>query len=228
TLTYDYRGIGDSKPASLRGFDADMRDWALLDMTAMIDWIDRRLAPKRLFVIGHSFGGQALGMLENAGRVDAMVGVSAQSGYWGAQGGSEPAKVRLLVTAVIPLLARLVGFFPWSWFASGADLPKGVALEWARWCRDPDYLLGDKSLPIERYSEFMAPVLAYSIDDDNWGTRRAVDDMMRAYPNVTRRHIAPADYGLPRLQHVGFFRAGSEEIWDEVIAWLEGVPERRT
>lgn len=102
-LTYDYRGIGDSKPASLRGFDADMRDWVLLDMTTMIDWIDRTLAPKRLFVIGHSFGGQALGMLENAGRVDAMVGVSAQSGYW--------------------------------------------------------------------------------------GTRRAVDDMMRAYPNVTRRHI---------------------------------------
>jgi predicted alpha/beta hydrolase len=227
-LTYDYRGIGDSKPQSLRGFDADMRDWALLDMTAIVDWIDRTLAPERLFVIGHSFGGQALGMLENAGRVDAMVGVSAQSGYWGAQGGNEPAKVRLLVTTVIPLLARVVGFFPWSWFASGADLPKGVALEWARWCRDPDYLLGDKSLPLERYSEFTAPVLAYSIEDDNWGTRRAVDDMMRAYPNVTRRHIGPADYGLPRLQHMGFFRTGSEGIWEEVIEWLGGVQERRT
>ncbi len=228
TLTYDYRGIGDSKPPLLRGFDADMRDWALLDMNAMVDWIDRTLAPKRLFVIGHSFGGQALGMIENAGRVDAMVGVSAQSGYWGAQGGSEPAKVRLLVTAVIPLLARLIGFFPWSWFASGADLPKGVALEWARWRRDPDYLLGDKSLPLERYRAFNAPVLAYSIEDDDWGTRRAVDDMMRAYPNVTRRHIAPTDYDLSRLQHMGFFRAGSERIWDEVIEWLGEVPARRT
>lgn len=226
-LTYDYRGIGDSKPPSLRGFDADMRDWAMLDMTAMVDWIDRTLAPKRLFVIGHSFGGQALGMIENAGRVDAMVGVSAQSGYWGAQGGSEPAKVRLLVTAVIPLLARLVGYFPWSWFASGADLPRGVALEWARWCRDPDYLLGDKSLPLERYAVFNAPVLAYSIEDDDWGTRRAVDDMMRAYPNVSRRHIAPADYGLARIQHLGFFRAGSERIWKEVVEWLQEVPGGR-
>lgn len=225
-VTYDYRGIGDSKPTSLRGFDASMRDWALLDMTAMVDWIDRELAPKRLFAIGHSFGGQTLGLIGNAGRVDAMVGVSAQSGYWGAQGGSEPARVRLLVTAIIPLLARLVGFFPWSWFANGADLPKGVALEWARWCRDPDYLLGDQSLPLERYGEFTAPVLAYSIEDDDWGTRRAVDDMMRAYPNVTRRHIAAADYGLPRLQHMGFFRAGSEGIWDEVIEWLEDVPAR--
>jgi predicted alpha/beta hydrolase len=193
-------------------------------MPAMVDWIGRELAPKRLFAIGHSFGGQALGMIENAERIDAMVGVSAQSGYWGVQGGREPAKVRLIVTAIIPLLSRLVGYFPWSWFANGADLPRGVALEWARWCRNPDYLLGDDSLPLERYKQFTAPVLAYSIEDDDWGTRRAVDDMMRAYPNVTRRHIAPADYGLSRLQHMGFFRDGSEPLWREAIEWLETIP----
>jgi predicted alpha/beta hydrolase len=222
-VTYDYRGIGDSKPRSLRGFKATMRDWALLDMTAMVDWIDRELAPKRLFAIGHSFGGQTLGMIENAGRVDAMVGVSAQSGYWGVQGGRERAKVRLIVTAIIPLLTRVVGYFPWSWVARGADLPRGVALEWARWCRNPDYLLGDDSLPLERYKLFTAPVLAFSIEDDDWGTRRAVDDMMRAYPNVTRRHIAPAEYGLSRLQHLGFFRDGSEPLWSEAIEWLETI-----
>jgi predicted alpha/beta hydrolase len=223
-VTYDYRGIGGSKPPSLRGFDASMRDWAFLDMPAMVDWIGRELAPKRLFAIGHSFGGQALGMIENAERIDAMVGVSAQSGYWGVQGGREPAKVRLIVTAIIPLLSRLVGYFPWSWFANGSDLPRGVALEWARWCRNPDYLLGDDSLPLERYKQFTAPVLAYSIEDDDWGTRRAVDDMMRAYPNVTRRHIAPADYGLSRLQHMGFFKDGSEPLWREAIEWLETIP----
>jgi predicted alpha/beta hydrolase len=223
-VTYDYRGIGDSKPRSLRGFKATMRDWALLDMTAMVDWIDREWAPKRLFAIGHSFGGQTLGIIENAGRVDAMVGVSAQSGYWGVQGGRERGKVHLIVTAIIPLLTRVVGYFPWSWVARGADLPKGVALEWARWCRNPDYLLGDDSLPLERYKQFTAPVLAYSIEDDDWGTRRAVDDMMRAYPNVTRRHIAPADYGLSRLQHMGFFKDGSEPLWREAIEWLETIP----
>jgi predicted alpha/beta hydrolase len=108
-VTYDYRGIGDSRPASLRGFDAKMRDWAFLDMTAMVDWVGRELSPARLFAIGHSFGGQTLGMIENAGSIDAMVGVSAQSGYWGVQGGREPPKVRFIVTAVIPVLSHLVG-----------------------------------------------------------------------------------------------------------------------
>lgn len=220
-LTYDYRGIGESRPPSLRGFDARMRDWALLDMTAMIDWITSEIAPQRLFVVGHSFGGQAVGMLGNGSRIDAVVGVSAQSGHWAVQGGNEPVKVRIIVTVLIPLLARLFGYFPWSRFARGEDLPKGVALEWAGWCRDPDYLLGDATLPLDRYGSFAAPVLAYSVEDDDWGTRRAVDDMMRAYANVTRRHLRPSDYGLARLQHMGYFREGSEPIWQEAIQWLD-------
>ncbi len=220
-VTYDYRGIGESRPETLRGFEASIRDWAFLDMTAMVDWVDRHLSPKRVFAVGHSFGGQTLGMIENASKIDAMVGVSAQSGYWGVQGGSEPAKVRFIVTVAIPLLSRLVGYFPWSWFASGADLPKGVALEWARWCRSPNYLLDDTSLPLERFRSFTAPILAYSIDDDVWGTERAVDDMMRAYSNVTRRHLSPNDYGLERLGHMGFFRDGSQPIWQEMLEWLD-------
>jgi predicted alpha/beta hydrolase len=227
-VTYDYRGIGDSRPESLRGFQATMRDWAFLDMAAMVDWVGRELSPRRLFAIGHSFGGQTLGMIENAASIDAMVGVSAQSGYWGVQGGHERSKVRFIVTFVIPVLSHLVGYFPWSWFASGTDLPKGVALEWARWCRNPNYLLDDKTLPLDNYKTFTAPLLAYSIDDDVWGTDRAVDDMMRAYSNVTRRHIVPADHGLNRIQHLGFFREGSEPIWREAIEWLDkSVPRRQ-
>ncbi len=225
-LTYDYRGIGDSRPPSLRGFVTSMRDWALLDMTAVVDWIDRALSPQRLFAIGHSFGGQTLGMIDNAMLIDAMVGVSAQSGYWGVQGGREPPRVRFIVTVAIPILSHLVGYFPWRWFASGADLPKGVALEWARWCRSPNYLLDDDSLPLQNYQSFTAPILAYSIDDDDWGTARAVDDMMRAYPTVTRRHLVPAAHGLQRLGHLGFFREGSEPIWRETIEWLDAtVPQ---
>lgn len=220
-LSYDYRGIGGSKPPKLRGFDADLRDWAFLDMTAAVDWVERELAPRRLFVVGHSFGGQVAGMLANAGAIDAMVGVSAQSGYWGVQGGRERLRVRLVATVLMPVLARAFGYFPWSVVARGEDLPKGVALEWARWCRCPNYLLDDGSLPLERYRRFAAPVLAYSIEDDDWGTRRAVDDMMRAYQNVERRHVVPGEYGLPRLGHMGWFREGAEALWREAVEWLE-------
>ena len=226
TLTWDYRGIGGSAPPKLRGFDACMRDWALVDMPAVIDWLSAEFRPRRVFCVGHSFGGQGIGLAGRPQRVTAMVGVSAQSGYWGVQGGSEKYRARFAVTVLIPVLTRLFGYFPWSRFAAGEDLPAGVALEWARWCRKRDYLLGDETLPLQRFEGFDVPVLAYSIDDDDWGTPRAVDDMMRAYSDVTRRHLLPADYGLEKLGHMGFFRKGSEPIWDEVIAWLDAVPSR--
>src|SRR5690606_4399027 len=226
-LTYDYRGIGESRPQSLRGFEARMRDWALLDMTAMVEWITSEIAPRRMFVVGHSFGGPTVGRLENAERLHGVVGVSAQSGHWAVQGGKEPVRVRIIVTVLIPLIARLFGYFPWSRFARGEDLPKNVALEWAAWCRNRNYLLDDPTLPLDRYKSFAAPILAYSIEDDDWGTSRAVDEMMRAYVNVIRRHLRPEDYGLSRLQHMGYFREGSEPLWQEAIEWLDEVVPRQ-
>lgn len=220
-VTYDYRGIGDSAPPSLKGFEARMRDWVLLDMSSVIDWIGSELAPARLYCVGHSFGGQALGMVTSPGRVRAAIGVSAQSGYWGVQSGVEKIRTGFAVHMLMPLLAKTLGYFPWSVLARGEDLPGGVALEWSRWCRNRNYLLGDSTLPLERYDRFHAPMLAYSIEDDGWGTARAVDEMMRAYRDVTRRHLLAADYKLDSLGHMGYFRKSSEALWDEAIAWLD-------
>ena len=198
-----------------------MRDWGLLDMAGVLAWISRELKPKRLHVVGHSAGGQLPGLAENAGSIDKLVTLSAQSGYWKVQGCFEKQRVRFLVTVLIPILSRAVGYLPWSKLGAGEDLPKGVALEWAKWCRLPNYLLDDPSLPLERYRNFTAPVLAYSVADDNWGTARAVDDMMRAYPHVERRHIEPHHYNLDKVGHMGFFKQQSKVLWDEALAWLD-------
>lgn len=222
-LTYDYRGIGGSRPKSLRGFEAKMRDWALYDITGVIDWIVREHQPRKLFVVGHSVGGQTLGLLENGHHIDAVVAVSAQSGYWGVQAQSERWRTRLIASVAMPVLSQLLGYFPWSKLGAGEDLPKGVALEWSRWCQQRNYLLDDPTLPLERYQRFAAPILSYSIDDDGWGTKQAVDEMMRAYHHVERRHIRPSDYGLLSIKHMGFFRPQSQALWDEALTWFKQI-----
>lgn len=42
SITYDYRGIGASRPKSLRRFAARMRDWALLDAEGVMRWAKAR------------------------------------------------------------------------------------------------------------------------------------------------------------------------------------------
>lgn len=220
-VTYDYRGIGDSRPESLRGFHAETRDWAMLDMASVFDWADSRFGADRLFVVGHSVGGQLAGLVDNADLIDGMVTASAQSGYWRLQGGGQKMAVALHAHLTLPALSKMFGYMPWSRFGDAEDLPKGVALEWSRWVRDPEYVLGDHSLPLQRYEDFTAPVLAFSVDDDKWGTRRSVDVMMAAYPNVERRHVTPADLGIDRMGHFGFFRTAASPLWDQVIEWLD-------
>ena len=220
-VTYDYRGIAASRRGSLRGFDADMTDWVFSDMAGVVDWASEAYPTDRMFLAGHSFGGQAAGLLDNVDRVRGMVTFSAQSGYWRLQGGEQQWIVGFHVHATLPAVSTVFGYTPWSTFGAGEDLPKGVATQWARWCRNPDYLFGDSSLPLERYDRFPAPVLAYSFDDDKWGTAEAVDDLMLRYPDVERRHVVPADEDLDAIGHMGFFRESSATLWPDVITWLD-------
>jgi predicted alpha/beta hydrolase len=55
--TFDYRGIGQSAPATLRGFQVDIRDWATQDCPAVIEFIKARAPSVPRYWIGHSLGG---------------------------------------------------------------------------------------------------------------------------------------------------------------------------
>lgn len=222
-LTFDYRGIGDSFPVTgtLRGFRASVSDWAHLDLEFALRWLADRPGISSVDLVGHSLGGQIVGMTETAPRLRGAVTLSSQSGYWKLQGGREPWRVLIHMYLTFPLLSRLVGYMPWSRFARATDVPKQVALQWASWCRHPEYLFGDSSLPLHRYANVKAEILAISIDDDDWGSRRSVDALMRRYPNCTRRHIFPSEFDRETIGHFSFFRAGNDELWKMIPLWLE-------
>jgi len=216
-VTYDYRGTGDSRPESLKGFKARMRDWVEYDMTGVIAWARAQYGSCPLFLFGHSFGGQAAGLLKE------MVTVSSQSGYWGLHPGNEKYRVWFFAHIGFWLLSSLYGYLPWSRFVRGEDLPKQAALEWARWSRFPDYLCGDQTLEARRnFPRFTAPILAYSFSDDVWGSKHSVDAMMSYYTKapLERRHVKPDDLGVDKIGHIGFFMPTARALWRDVDKWL--------
>jgi predicted alpha/beta hydrolase len=218
-LTFDYRGIGRSRNGSLRHSTARMRDWALLDAAAAA----RHLGTGEIAVVGHSFGGQALGLLPEPGRIAAALLVGAQSGYWRHW----PPLGRLWMWPAthigLPAVATLLGYFPGSRLGFGEDLPPGVALEWASWCRHPQYLVGALGVH-DAYARVRAPIRAYAISDDAFAPLRPVEALAALYPNARwqTRRLAPRELGVPDIGHFGFFRERFRaSLWRESADWLE-------
>ncbi len=224
-VTYDYRGIGGSRePGPLSGMHATMRQWAELDAAAVLDWTAERFPGRKLAVVGHSFGGQCLGLLPNAHRVQRAALIASQLGYWGHFARRDQARAWLGMHALIPGLTHVLGYFPASKVGLGEDLPKGVALEWARWCRSPNYLF-DHLSPAERgaYDAFQAPLLAYKISDDSFASAQSVDKLLAFYPraNPLLRTVTPQELGVRALGHFGPFRSAHREtLWEEWHGWL--------
>ena len=72
------RLVTEQRPEQLRGFDATMSDWGLLDARAALRWQREQLGPR--LVLGHSFGGQLIGLLDELNEVDGMMLVGSQIG----------------------------------------------------------------------------------------------------------------------------------------------------
>jgi predicted alpha/beta hydrolase len=221
-LTFDYRGVGRSLHGPLRAVKARMRDWALLDGACAFDFLES--TNQKLFVVGHSFGGQALGLLPKPERIAAALTVGSQSGYWrhwplpfGRAWMWAAAHVGMRLTP------HLLGYFPGSRLGLGEDLPAGVLAEWGEWCRHPRYLVG--TLGVEKeYARFKAPLRLYAITDDAFAPPRAVEALAILYPSSKSevRRIKPQDVNADRIGHFGFFRERfRDSLWREARDWLE-------
>lgn len=218
SVTWDWRGVGRSAPERLRGFEATMRDWAEKDLAGVVAWASRRFPGARLQVVGHSFGGQAVGLLPDPNRIRAMVMVAVQSGYWGHWPRPEKYAYAALWYVAMPLASHALGYFPARLFRLGEDLPKGVALQWARWCRDPEYM-GDW----EGHRAFRGPILNLHFTDDAFAppsSRRFLHEQYGS-PEKKMRVYAPGEVGAKGVGHMGFFRRGVVPgLWEEVAGWL--------
>jgi hypothetical protein len=109
-LTFDYRGIGRSRPPKLRGFKASMRDWAEKDIGGALDYLARASHGARLIGIGHSFGALAFGLVPGNERYVAVMTVGAQSGYWRHWRGAGRAGMWLVTHMALPAMSRLCGY----------------------------------------------------------------------------------------------------------------------
>lgn len=222
-LTYDYRGIGGSRPKSLKGFPATMSDWARLDATAAVNWMRTRYKEHPLDVIGHSFGGQAVGLIPNNTEIQRTLFIAALAPHWRLIASPERYRVYAMMKYLGQPLARLLGYVPGR-VGIGEDMPKDVFLQWSSWIMNPRYFFTDDLLEGRgNFEKYRGELRAFCIADDPWGTRAAVELLCSGFTGIEPQiiDIVPKENDAGQIGHFGFFRPQHRKtLWRKAGDWL--------
>jgi len=217
-LSYDYRGIGASRPARLRGSGIIWDDWGTLDFDAAVTWARERDPDGFLGVVGHSIGGFLIGLAPQAGRVDRILTVGAQYAWWRDYAAHRRAALVLRWHVAMPVLTTICGMFPGGRLGWLEDLPKGVAHQWS--FRGADL----RPALAARLANVRAPILAVAATDDEFATDAALLRTLRYYRHADRlvHRIPPAALGRERLGHFSLFHdRHRDDFWPATCRWLK-------
>ena len=176
--TFDYHGIGksDSEIQLLKQNTSNAADWGSNDQASLLVYAKAQHPNNKLYLLTHSIGGQILGFNANIDLVDKMVLVSAQSGYWKYyKGWVNLPKMLLFWYAMIPGLTSLYGYFPAKKLGLFENLPKPMALQWMRWGKHPEYMLGHHRHDELYFNTIECPVLGLGFPRDVYAPKAATD-----------------------------------------------------
>lgn len=225
-LTYDYRGIGGSRPDDLAAMQMDYPDWGRLDMPAALKALKVAAPGLPVFHVGHSVGGHFVGFMPNQSGFEKHAFVSVGTGWWGGHHRTYNPFELFFWLGLGPSEIRKHGYVPSGRLWRGTHLPRGVFETWRRWCLKPDYFLkelADGALDPQQFDKVIAPIRSWIFSDDPIATPGTGARLLTAYPAAPVEILSrrPHDYGVKRIGHEGAFRKGMEPLWEEILQWFD-------
>ncbi|MGQ8634169.1 alpha/beta hydrolase family protein [Agrobacterium sp. DKPNP3] len=228
-LTYDYRGIGRSRPSKLRGCGYRWRDWGELDFDAALRFMEGKEGNNPILVVGHSIGGFLIGLAKSAPLVERALTVGAQYAWWGDYASKRRRALFWKWHVMMPIITAAFGYFPGKRLGWLEDLPAGVAYEWS--FRGPRFETShprrDRQEVMQRFASVKAEILALTVSDDELGTPDAIQRTL-AYFSGSRKEtviLEPGEYGRASIGHFGLFHdSHASGFWLDTLLWLrDGV-----
>ena len=230
-LTFDYRGIGKSTIPfdRIRKFDARMSDYGILDMPAVLDWLIEHYPDKQKIVIGHSLGGQIIGLMDNCEKIDRIYTIGSAIGYF--------KNLRKPMNLLLPhLFFKIVPLYSWVYKHSSILKPvlnrylgitAASVTEWKEWCNNPDYFRPYLSTSISKhyFENIYAPFISIRVEDDPYANDVTTPLLLSNYSNAKIKiiKITLKEAQERKIGHTGFFRIKHKKIWNIILDDLEAV-----
>jgi predicted alpha/beta hydrolase len=223
-VTFDYRGVGESAPAHLKGFEAGLLQWAAQDADAVIRFVKSGFQDQELIYIGHGIGGELIGLAQASQYIDRLVLVSSSLSckrFWTWKGRLRVAARK----AMVRLSGTWFGYFPGRRLGFLSDLPKGVVHEWNNWCDNPNGLFD--IFPENNYRKLRVPLLAVSFSNDWMTPETGVKGLLGYFSSacITWHEIHPENHGLKKSKQYCFFAPlMKSKTWIILQQWLDEKP----
>ncbi|MDD5151971.1 MAG: alpha/beta hydrolase [Flavobacterium sp.] len=223
-VTFDYAGIGFSLKQPIKLQTNNASDWGRNDLESVIKYVKENYQTSKITILGHSIGGQLIGLAKSSLQVQKLILVAAQSGYWKLWKGNDRIKIWLNWYILFPTLNNIFGYIPSKRISGMENLPKNVAKQWIGWGKKPNYLF-DEVLEQDLYFKYIsAKTVAISIENDFYAPKEAVDWLTEKYQNtdVKRLHLKPNEYNTKDIGHFGIFRSTFENnLWKLLFDEIE-------
>lgn len=218
-LIFDFRGIGRSLHGPVSQSEASIVDWGQLDIPAAIETLLYKTQADQVILVGHSAGGQLLGIVPNHEKVAKVVAVSGSTGHVKGLKGRTRLLAPVMFNVIFPLARITKGYGPTQAIGMGENLPKDVAREWAQFCSKPGYIInaiGKKVASTHDYhTQITCPITSIWATDDEIATQANVKDLLRLYPKAHTEMIElqPQEYGHKGIGHMLMFRKSHQNLW---------------
>lgn len=218
TLVFDYRGTDDTPQKTVKA-RFRLAEWGKLDLAAAISYCQQWQQP--IHLVGHSVGGQIVGLADNCTQLKSIHLIAASAPYW--KRWSTPNNLIMLFSSFIlfPAITKLSNNFNTKRYGLGSQfIQSSIISDWASWMRQPDYLFGSSfELDIQAYQSITSPIYSYAISDDKLAPLQNIKHLNSAFSKADVRliEVSTADVDAESIGHTGLFRQKiGQRYWPKI------------
>ncbi|VUD45966.1 hypothetical protein TDB9533_00729 [Thalassocella blandensis] len=229
-ILWNYRGFCESRSFSLKHANCRYSDIGNFDIPAAITYAKTQFPDLPLLCVGHSAGGQQIGIAHNSNTLDGLIAVAASAGFYRHMPLAYRLKAYFFFYVFAPITHAVFGYIPAKKLNLMEDLPGPLAREWGNWCRheslyfSPQFL--GTSVPENAYKDVEFPIHVFSADDDEISTEKNLENFWRhvssQHPiNFTRYRAS--DSLKKHIGHFGYFKKDNLQIWQDILDKLKAM-----